>query len=91
MVAGRPEFRTVRVRFDAGDSGDPYRRHSQTLRRARVDQQINFEPPTEAPKDARKATEEQQDLQDKLQHQDEDPDAPGLQQSRHNVADESTR
>ena len=56
-----------------------------------MDQQINVDPPTEAPEDARKATEEQQDLQDKLEHQDDDPDAPGLQQSHHNVADESPR
>jgi hypothetical protein len=55
-----------------------------------VDQQNNIDPaPT--PEDARKATEEQRHLQEQLEHQDEDPDAPGLHQSRHDVADESTR
>jgi hypothetical protein len=77
--------------FGTRVSGDPSRKHFHDLRRARVDQQINVDPPTEAPEDARKATEEQQDLQDKLEHQDDDPDAPGLQQSHHNVADESHR
>lgn len=47
-------------------------------------------PPT-PPTDARKATEEQRDLQEKLDHRDEDPDAPGLHQSRHDLPDESTR
>ena len=55
-----------------------------------MDQQTNFDPPP-APEDARKATEEQRELQEKLEHQNEDPDAPGLHQSRHDVADESTR
>jgi hypothetical protein len=60
-------------------------------RRSRVDQQINLDPPVETPEDARKPTEEQRQLQDELEHQDEDPDAPGLHQSRHTVADETTR
>jgi hypothetical protein len=55
-----------------------------------VDQQTNSDPPPE-PKDAREATAEQRELQEQLDHQDEDPDAPGLQLSRHQVADESTR
>lgn len=59
-------------------------------RRFRVDQKVNTDPPS-APEDARKSTEEQRALQEKLEHQDEDPDAPGLHQSRHNIADESTR
>ena len=56
-----------------------------------MDQQINLDPPAETPEDARKATEEQRQLQDELEHQDEDPDAPGLHQSRHTVADETKR
>ncbi len=52
-----------------------------------MNQQINSDPP----EDARKATEEQRQVQEELDHQHEDPDAPGLHQSRHDVADESTR
>jgi hypothetical protein len=55
-----------------------------------VDDEIGATPPT-PPKDTRKATEEQRDLKEKLDHQDDDPDAPGLHQSRHDVRDESTR
>jgi hypothetical protein len=59
-------------------------------RRSLVDQQNNIDPaPT--PEDARKATEEQRHLQEQLERQDQDPDAPGRHQSRHDVADESTR
>jgi hypothetical protein len=44
------------------------------------------------PKDARKATEEQREVQERLEHQrGDDPDAPGLQQNRHHVAGETTR
>ncbi|MCV7103318.1 hypothetical protein [Mycobacterium palustre] len=55
-----------------------------------MDQQVNIDPPA-APVDARKATEEQRVLQEELEHQDDERDAPGLHQSRHDVADESTR
>jgi hypothetical protein len=48
---------------------------------------MNNPPPT--PKDATKASEEQRELQDKLDHQNDDSDAPGLQQSRDQVADET--
>ncbi|UXA16991.1 hypothetical protein [Mycobacterium sp. SMC-4] len=44
-------------------------------------------PPT--PEDATKATAEQQELQDKLEHQDEDPDAPARHQTRHHIPDET--
>lgn len=54
-----------------------------------MDQQNNDAAPT--PKDTRRATEEQRHVQEQLEHQDEDRDAPGLHQSRHDVADESTR
>ena len=56
-----------------------------------MDQQINVDPPVEAPEDARKATEEQRQLQEKLEHQDDDSDGPGLHQSRHDLPDESHR
>ncbi|WP_293002458.1 hypothetical protein [Mycobacterium sp.] len=47
--------------------------------------------PDPEPEDAREVTAEQRDVQDKLDHQGGDPDAPGQQQSRHNTAGESTR
>ncbi len=55
-----------------------------------MDQQVNFDPP-HAPEDARQATEEQRKLQEQLEHQNDDPDAPGLHQSRRDLPDESTR
>ena len=67
---------TLRGRgFDSRNLGDP----------GWVDQK-----PKE-PEDARESTEEQRRLQQQLEHQDEDPDGPGLQQSRSDTADESTR
>lgn len=50
-------------------------------------EQNNIPPAT--PKDATKATEEQRDLQEKLEHQDDDPDAPARSQTRHQIPDES--
>ena len=47
----------------------------------------NNPPPT--PEDATKATEEQRELQDKLEHQDEDPEAPAATQSYRQIPDES--
>jgi hypothetical protein len=55
-----------------------------------VDQRNNIDP-APLPKDARKATEEQRELQEQLEHLHDDPDAPGLHQSHHDVPDESTR
>jgi hypothetical protein len=52
-----------------------------------VVEQNNAPPPT--PKDATKATEDQRELQEKLEHQDQDPDAPARSQSRHQIPDES--
>ena len=43
----------------------------------------------ENPKDARKATEEQRELQEEFDHQNDDPDAPGGHQTRKQVADET--
>jgi hypothetical protein len=42
-----------------------------------------------APTDATKATKDQQEVQDKLDHQDDDPETPGRHQSRAQVADET--
>lgn len=55
-----------------------------------MDQKDDIDPaPT--PEDAREATEDQRRVQEQLDHQGEDPEAPGLHQSRHDVADETTR
>nr|WP_194945739.1 hypothetical protein [Mycolicibacterium malmesburyense]CRL67427.1 hypothetical protein CPGR_00427 [Mycolicibacterium malmesburyense] len=45
--------------------------------------------PPATPKDATKVTEEQRALQDDLDHRDDDPEAPGGHQDRHDVADET--
>jgi hypothetical protein len=45
--------------------------------------------PQKNPKDAREATEEQRELQGELEHQDDDPDAPGGHQTHNQVADET--
>lgn len=45
--------------------------------------------PQAKPKDATKATEEQRELQEELDHKNDDPDAPGGHQSRNQVADET--
>jgi len=45
--------------------------------------------PPSNPKDATKATEEQQELQSKLEHQSDDPHAPGRHQDRDALADET--
>jgi hypothetical protein len=55
-----------------------------------VNRHTNVNPARE-PKDARKSTEEQRQEQDQLDHQGDDPEGPGLQQSRDHIADETTR
>ena len=45
--------------------------------------------PPATPLDATKATEEQRAQQDRLEHRNDDPDAPGGHQDRHDVADET--
>jgi hypothetical protein len=45
--------------------------------------------PPGTPKDATKATEEQRDLQQQLDHRGADPDAPGRHQDHRSVADET--
>ncbi len=48
--------------------------------------------PSPQPKDARESTEEQRQMQDQLDHdKGDDPEAPGLRQTHHQVADETTR
>lgn len=41
------------------------------------------------PKDARKVTEGQEELQDEFDRKGEDPDGPGLHESHENIADET--
>ena len=48
-----------------------------------------FNNPAPTPKDATKATEEQRRLQEKLDHQSDDPDAPGRHQDGDQLAQES--
>ncbi|QLL07596.1 hypothetical protein [Mycobacterium vicinigordonae] len=43
------------------------------------------------PKDAREATDEQRRQEELLEHQGDDPAAPGSEQSHDQIADESTR
>lgn len=50
-------------------------------------EQVHNTPPT--PKDATKATEKQKELQENLDHQNDDPDAPGGHQNRDKLADET--
>ena len=45
--------------------------------------------PPATPKDASEATEEQRALQDELDRQNDDPDAPGGHQTRKQIADET--
>lgn len=45
--------------------------------------------PPSTPRDATKATPEQREIQDELDHQDDEPDALGQHQTRHQMADET--
>ena len=45
--------------------------------------------PPATPKDATKATEEQRELQSRLDDQPTDPQPPGGHQDRHQIADET--
>lgn len=76
--------------FEAAEFGDSARISDNAQRRFRVDQQVNSDPPA-TPKDAREATADQRVVQEQLERQDEDPDGPGLHNSRRNIADEGTR
>jgi len=59
-------------------------------RRYRVNQHTDANPDPE-PKDARKASEDQRQIQDQLEHSGDDPDGPGMQQTGDDIAGESTR
>ena len=50
-------------------------------------EQQNVPPAT--PEDATQATEEQREMQEPLDHQNDDPDAPAGHQTRHQIADET--
>jgi hypothetical protein len=50
-------------------------------------EQIND--PAANPKDATKATDDQRDMQEKLDHRHDDPDAPGRHQTKDQIADET--
>jgi hypothetical protein len=52
-----------------------------------VEQSTNFPPAT--PEDATKASEEQRKLQEKLDHKDDDPDAPARSQTHRQIPDEN--
>jgi hypothetical protein len=47
------------------------------------------DPSTSTPEDATEATPEQREIQDQLEHKDDDPDTPGRHESRHQIADEN--
>jgi hypothetical protein len=63
---------------------------SRLRERSRMNQHTSSNPDP-YPRDARKVTEDQREAQDQLEHQGDDPDAPGLQQSQDDIADESSR
>ena len=84
MTAGIPGNRRPGYTLKAFDA------HSTVSGRAIWENLKNVNKPKE-PEDARESTEEQRREQKQLEHQDEDPDAPGLHQSHRDVADESTR
>lgn len=52
-----------------------------------MEQSTNFAPAT--PKDATRASDQQRELQEKLDHKDDDPDAPAGSQTRHQIPDEN--
>jgi hypothetical protein len=81
----------VQPGFEVRDPGHSAQTHSQQpTGRSRVNQQAGGNPDPH-PEDARKATEEQREAQDELDHQGGDQNGPGQQQSRHNTAGETTR
>jgi hypothetical protein len=52
-------------------------------------EQLNANTPSPTPKDATKVTAEQRELQDELDHQNDDPNAPARNQDRSQIADET--
>jgi hypothetical protein len=55
-----------------------------------VNQHTDANPDPE-PKDATKASEDQRQMQDQLEHSGDDSDGPGMQQTGDDIAGESTR
>jgi hypothetical protein len=84
VAAGIPRNRHPRCTLNALDA------HSTVSPPAIRENLKNVNQPKE-PQDATETTEEQRRQQEQLEHQHEDPDGPGLHQSRRNVPDESTR
>ena len=84
VTAGIPGNRRPGYTLKAFDA------HSTVSGRAIWENLKNVNQPKE-PEDARESTEEQRREQKQLEHQDEDPEGPGLGQSHRDVADESTR
>ncbi len=68
--------------FGTRDTGDPDWMDSE---------QQDDSVPAPVPEDARQTTAAQRAEEEKLEHQDGDPDAPAAQQSNAEIADESTR
>jgi hypothetical protein len=64
----------------------------QCLARAYLENPVGMErhsSPSPEPVDATQVTEEQAREQEQLDHQADDPDAPGRHQDRHQIADET--
>lgn len=54
-------------------------------------QQRDEDAPAPVPEDARETTPAQRVEEERLEHRDDDPDAPASRQSNDEIADESTR
>lgn len=67
------------------ESGDPRGENITPWRSVMEQQNV----PPSVPKDATEATEEQRLVQKELEHQDDDPNALGRHQDRHDMADET--
>jgi hypothetical protein len=76
----------TRERLTGGEAGDSVTQSPvvSEVRRFRVGKANNA-----IPKDATKVTDQQRDVEEKLEHQNDDPEAPGRHQSRDQVADET--
>jgi hypothetical protein len=72
--------------FAAHESGTPRRKASPKVGRPAMEKPRIA---SATPKDATESTEDQRRLQEKFDHRDDDPDAPGGHQSRHQISDET--
>lgn len=59
------------------------------IRRAGHPPTMNDNTARGVPKDATEVTEEQAEQQEQQEHRNDDPDAPGRHQDRHQIADET--